>query len=247
MGEEKATVIAGPTTPEAKVNLESEIASLKEKLANTEKTFEAAKQEALAEKQNVSKKERQLQEVRSQQGKIEGLEKRLEVVTSMLADIMDKGEYEEEPQPKRKRSEEYLSRIPKPEEPKKLELPEEFVRAASEADVLAKSAGLSVEDSDELAKAYRFFMRGKGDEGLAEVKKVVGERKAKKEETPKKTIDQLTEEDEEEIARKYMEKNGKLHTDIGTPFGKGLTKAEAYAKFAEGKMSDEDARKFGLF
>lgn len=244
MVEEKATVTAEPTTPE--VNLESELASLKEKLANTEKTFEAAKQEALAEKQNVSKKERQLQEVRSQQGKIEGLEKRLEVVTSMLADIMDKGEYEEEPQPKRKRSEEYLSRIPKPKEPEKPELPEEFVRAASEADVLAKSAGLSVEDSDELAKAYRFFMRGKGDEGLAEVKKVVGERKAK-EGTPKKTIDQLTEEDEEEIARKYMEKKGKLHTDAGTPSGKGMTKAEAYAKFAKGELSDEDAKKHELF
>ena len=219
-------------TQEEKTNLESEIATLKAEL-------ERARQEAKAEKQNVSKKERQLQSLRKQQEKIDGLETRLEVVTSMLADLVDRGDIEDEPQPKRRRSEEYLQKIQQKEKekPKEPEFPPEYIEAAAEADRLAKSVGLDMEESDELAKAYRYFIKGKGDEGLEETKRVVEQiRKAQEESPKKKSIDELTDEEMEEIARKYMEKKGTLHTDAGTPTSKG----RVFTRQQIAKMSEKE-------
>jgi len=245
LGEEKeATAVAEPTTPEVTLeSIQQELASTKEVLATAKADLEQAQHKAKAEEQNVSKKERQLQEVRTQQTEVKDLKKTVDVLTTMVADLVDRGDFEDEPA-KRKRSEEYLSKL-KTEAPKEPSLPSDFIEAANEADKLAKSVGLDVEESDELAKAYRYFMKRDGDKGLEEVKRVVdGVRKAK-EETPKKN--ELTEEEEEEIARKYLEKKGQLHTDAGTPSGKGMSKSEAWAKYASGGMSDADAKKHGLF
>tara|TARA_Y100000310_G_scaffold334669_1_gene414941 strand:- start:1457 stop:2245 length:789 start_codon:yes stop_codon:yes gene_type:complete len=238
------------TPPEITLeSVQAELEATKAKLTEATTGWETSKQKAQAEEKNVSKKDRAIKSMESRERQIADLEKKFDVVTTMVADLVDRGDYGIEDEPRKvRRSEEYLKELNRAERSKELVLPEDFIDAANKADKLAKAAGLDLEESDELAKAYRYFMKKDGDEGLAEVERVIeGIQKAKDETPKKKTIDELTDEDREEIVRQWDEKKGKLHTDDGRPSGQGghFTRKQlaemSPATYAENKKAIDEA------
>jgi hypothetical protein len=178
--------------------------------------------------------------------KIEKLDSQIEVMATMLADLVDNvpaGEEDYEEKPKRRRSEQYLAKLQeasKKTEQAMLETQQQmFLRLANEADSLAKSAGLDMEKSPELREAYIRFLEGKPEEGLEETKKVVAnmtEAKGKPKETD---IEELKAKLKEELRKEILMEQGLLDADAGQPAGAGkvFTRAQIMA------MSDEEYAK----
>lgn len=57
---------------------------------------------------------------------------------------------------------------------------------------------------------------------------------------------ELTDEEKEEIARSYLEKEGRLTSETGGPSAGSPSKADARAKFARGEITEEEAKKAGV-
>ncbi len=213
-------------TPEATQAKAPSIEELTGKVTQLGADLEAARKEAKSHQEYGRKQHEELEKQKRLDTEVSTLKSQLQVQTEMIAAIMDKeGEVEETPEvPKKRRSEEYLARIKQP--PIVNPQQEAFMKVAEEADGLVKSAGLDMEKSPELKEAYRLFRVGMtsgyyiGDaqDGLEEIKKVV----EKITQTPKtEAKKELSESEEEEIARKYMEKKGLLKSDTSLPSGTG--------------------------
>ncbi len=221
--------------------LENKANQLETDLANARKEAEAARREAKSHQEYGRKQHEELEKQRGLDTKVSGLETRLEVVTEMLADIVDRGEQEDVAQPKRRKSEEYLARIkPAPVVNPQVEA---FNQAMSEADGLIKSVGLEMDKSPELEKAYLWFSVYNGQKGLEETKKVVEAKKAEatkvepkvEPKTEAKKVE-LSDEEKEKIAREYMIKHDLLKSDTGLPSGGSDSDAEFKKKWGSGEL-----------
>ncbi len=96
------------------------------------------------------------------------------------------------------------------------------------------------EDSPEYAKMHLFVTRLNWDKADAFMA-TLEEKSAKPVEPPKETRAVLTEKDEEEIARKYLEKQGKLKTDVSLPSGSGR---KLTIEDVQNMSKDERAKRF---
>lgn len=202
--EVKVEEVSTPIEPDA---LQSQIDTLKVQLEDAEKTMKG--HQRLSEERLTK-----LREAEAGGARISVIEKQMEVLLAMQADLVDRGESFEEETPRKRRSEEYLSKLSKGDTPK-AETPYEV----GEALRLVQSAEMNFDSSEELAKAYRLFSRGLNAEGLEETRRVVNEKSKTVEE---KNVE-LSDEDKEKIARDWFEKSGKNISDTGKPLGSGRT------------------------
>ncbi len=197
------------------------------------KERDKAREESKAHQRNVSKREDLL---RGYDDKLESLTSKHDILTTMVADIMDRGEDVEEA-PSKKRSAEYLSKITEGEtkrtEDKRKAEEDIFVKAAQEADTLAQKAGLTIDESPELLKAYNFFLKGNHGKGLEEIRKVVDSKQEVKpgEEDIQKRID--------EGVRKAMEEKGVLDVETGGPTAGSDDWGQVMEDYQEGKVTHE--------
>jgi len=138
---------------------------------------EAAKREAKAHQEYGRKTKEQLDKQQGLDARLAQQQSEIKVLTDMVAALLDKDDIPDEVEvPKKRRSEEFTSRIAQPPQNT------EFMALAVEADGLAKSIGLKMDSSPELRDAYRMFRVGMStgfvlsdaQDALEEVKKVVG-------------------------------------------------------------------------
>jgi len=237
---EKADTAEEQTTQEDIATVKQQLESIQTEKASLEEKLRQQEERAKAEQRNVSKKEQELQKYRDMRAELDSVTKRNDVMLEMLADLVDRMEGEEEP-PKRRRSEDYLAKL-KREEPKQQTItPPEVM----EADRMVRQAGLDWASSPELATAQFHFMYGRNDEGLEEVRRVIGEKKPV--ETPKgKSIDELSDEEMEEIARKWQAKKGNLISDKGKDSAAVTSRGTLWERAARGQLSEEELRKHNL-
>ena len=190
--------------------------TLRTQIGQLEKDLESAKGEAKAHQKYGEKTKGELDKQRGLEDKIDRIEGRMTVVTEMLAETMDRDSDEIEEQPKKRRSEEYLSRIDRAadstKQTRKQAVEAEFAQVAREADALLKVAGLEMDKSPEAKDAYIQFLLGNPEAGLEEVRRIVGSKTEAKQDVD---MDVLV----EEKARKILEESGQLKTDTITPVG----------------------------
>ena len=192
-------------------------------------------EEAKAHQRNVNKKS---DEISKFDQRFEALEKRIEVMTSMLADVVDRDSENIEETPRKRRSEEYLSRLPtreQEEQAKQKASYDALMKIAQDADKVARDAGLDMVSSPELEKAHLYFRAGDGDKGLEEVKKVVSQKTEANKEPDEDKINKLV----EEKLRKVMEEKGLLDVETGGPSAASDGWKEIQAKYAAGEISHE--------
>lgn len=215
---------------------EPSVAELMDKIGQLTKDIEEARTEAKSHQSFGQRTKAELDKQVGLDGKVTGIETRLQVLTEMVADIVDRDEGEEVEAPKKRRSEEYLSRIPNPvnlaAEARKVS-EAKFLATAREADGLAKNAGYEMATSPEMERAYLLFRAGDADRGLEEVKKVLG--------TKTEADPEQYQKDVEEAGRKYAEGKGWLKSDNGAPSGKSASEEQIRAAFRE-NPTDPKAR-----
>ena len=227
-GEKEAEVVE-PT--EVKPSPEEELVTLRSQFDELQTKVTEAQEEAKAHQRTASKKAEEAQEYKNTKETLQALSDRVEVLTAMQADLLDRGESEEEP---RKKSADYLKRLDDlktgREKEQEKSTQQVYMEKAQEADKLAKGAGLDMEFSPELEMALLWFQTGNADKGLLKVKEVIGKLKPEKKETE--------EEREARIERKILEKHGLLTPEISTPAGAGRVLTIEDVK----KMSPEEKR-----
>jgi hypothetical protein len=205
--------------PEVQEPAQQEEGDLRSQLSQLQQELEKAREEAKAHQREVSKKAAQLKEQEEFKANIKNIEDRMEVITAMLADIVDKDDLSEA-EPTQKRSSEYLKQLEEKEEKRKREqeksLQQEFLLKAQEADRLAKEAGLDMESSPELEDALLWFRLGEPDKGLKKVKEVTSKMKA--EGKPNEVdIEKLV----EERLQAKLKEAGLLTPEASTPSSSG--------------------------
>jgi ABC-type nitrate/sulfonate/bicarbonate transport system substrate-binding protein len=121
---------------------------------------------------------------------------------------------------------------------------EEFNAKAN--DIYSRAEKVYGDDVDAL-HSFRNLIRN-GDFDLAEKKLVKAEAKVETQVTDKKqeTDEEKTKRMEAEIEKRILTKYNLLDTETGLPAGKAGTKEEAYAKYARGEMTTEEAKKAGI-
>ena len=203
-------------------------------LEDGEKATESMKGHQRISEERLSK----LREAEVSGTRLTSLEKQQNVLLDMMADLVDRGDLEDEP-PKGRRSEEYLKRLKKEEEaPPASQLSPE----AQEAVRLVQLAGMNFNTSPELAEAYRLLSLELYSEGLEATKKVIAGKTKTVE--PKK---ELSDEDikailknkpelVDEIAREVFEKSGQNVSDVGKPQSGSTNDAQFKADFGSGKL-----------
>ena len=198
---------------EQEVQAQPTVEELQGQLNTVTTERDAAKEEALAHQQNVSKKAGELAKREAQESKISGLEENVKVLTDMVADLVDRGDDEVET-PKRRKSEEYLKQL-KPNDTANVELS----RKATEADKLARSVGLEVDKSPELRQAYILFRVGDADAGLEEIQRIVDSKKAEAAKPKEVKFADLSSDDQERIKREDWDGKGLTRQDKQSPTG----------------------------
>jgi len=192
-----------------------DLAQLQGDLAATKEQLIKAQAEAKAHQSNFTKAQQRARELENLHNKIQGIEDDIGSIAKYIGSQNSKSkEVEDYDQPKPPGQSFSL------EEERKKRVQQRYTEIAQKADSMAKQAGMDMENSPELLKALNLFLRGKPDEGMAEVERVVGEKKPASTNTqvePQKK--ELTPEEEEEIARKVLERKGALKSDTGSPSG----------------------------
>jgi len=232
----------GEVTPIVEAPPQPSVEELLGRLEEAGRKLEAAEQKAAAHERNVTKKSEELAKQRSVEKDIAELKTTVRVLADMTADLVDReGSDDEEPRPRRRKSEEYLSKLPKPGD-KVQELTHDFSKQV-EADSLARSVSLDVPTSPELRTAYLLFRVGDEEAGLKEVKQVVDARKAEATKG-KETEAQMR----ERIRLDILKEQGRLEEDLGGmgSAGKKFTRKDLAEYNAKGKsvhdmMKDKDA------
>ena len=206
---------------------EVEQAKLSSELEKIQKELTEAREEAKAHQRNVTKKEQELQQYKKSDEKISGLEDKIEIITQMIADVMDKdSSLEDEEKPRKRRSEEYLAKIAEKDTERKKQVKQatdqEFYGIMSEADKLIKSVNLDMEKSLELREAYIKFLTGDIRGCAEEARRVVNTL------TEAKKVPQVIESEAEKeaklrdkITKEIYEAKGWNISDTGSPAGAG--------------------------
>jgi len=213
-------------------------ASLQSELEETRKALENAKQEAKAHQRNDSKKDA---EVQNQKRVQDALSSRMDLLTEMIADVMDaKNESSEfEGQTQQRRSEPYRQKMA---DAKKVET-DTFTKSqeatvksyASEIISLTTSKQMELDKSPELRQAYIKWLEGDHEGAVEEVRSVVTE--VKKEDKPKEpTQEEQFEKWYEARRKKEGIESGELDAETGQPKAGNLGDEDFLSKFADGSL-----------
>ena len=196
-------------TPDPAV-LQSELEALKQERANLQKQLADAVSEAKGHQKRVKRNE-------ESETRLNKMESNIEVLTSMIGEVLDKDVGEVET-PKERRSEIYLKRLAEEKGKQELAVQQDTIRRLQRADAELKSVGLAMETSSETKDAYIAYLRGDIDGALEKIDDIV---KAKRIEAPKVKGEEETKRKEtvKEEARQLIEPL--LRTDTGSPAGGG--------------------------
>ena len=147
---------------------------------------------------------------KAESARLEKIEKQIQVLTSMTADVLDKEDFSES---KERKSETYLKHLKDSDEQRVLSL-------LKGADKKLKDIGLDMQNSDETQRAYNKYLLGDMDGCLEEVDRLIDGKKA--EATKSKETEELeVKKRVDEEVRQKMEAKGFLGTDTGGPAGGG--------------------------
>jgi len=226
------------TEPEAVVEVAlPDVASLEAELEKTRQELENARREAKAHQRNVSKKDTEVQAQRKIQ---ESLGMRMDLLTDMIAEVMDKSEspdYEDKPQ--QRKSDVYKQRMA---EAKKSEVDavtktqEALIKThANEIIQLTSPKGLELDKSPELLKAYNKWLTGDYEGAVEEVKSVMDKTTEVKE-----VVNQMSEEQFEKMYQERRKKerieSGELDAETGKPKAGSMGDTDFLTQFADGSL-----------
>tara|TARA_Y100000310_G_C20632610_1_gene789443 strand:- start:808 stop:1560 length:753 start_codon:yes stop_codon:yes gene_type:complete len=222
------------------------------------KTLRAELQEVTSEKERleggykglqrtISEKDRAMQSQSNSNSRISAMESNIQVITDMVADVVDRADIDEGELPKKRRSDEYRERHQQTES--ETDTPnireQEWTRVAVEADGLAKSVGLDIASSPELSNASYMFRAWDERAGLEEVKRVVAEKKSKGTEANTDNQQSFDDKVQEEV-RKKMQEKGLVETEVPSPSAASASKLEATERYIRGEITAEQAKERGV-
>ena len=186
-----------------------------QKLQTERDTLQRQVADAVAEAKGHQKRAKRNEESETRLSKMES---NIEVLTSMIGEVLDKepGELES---PKERRSEIYLKRLETEKKNQEQASQQETIRRLQRADAELKSVGLAMETSVETKDAYIAFLRGDTDIALDKIDEIVKAKKIEAQKVKSEETAQKTKEEVEELARQRIEPL--LKTDTGSPAGGG--------------------------
>lgn len=238
---EEKVVSQEVATPAPQPTAQEELARLKTEFTTAQGEVKKWQEEAKTHQSNFTRTQQRLKEAEQLRDKVDGLADDIKILADFIA---KKGDGLGEPAPAQTLSLEA-------ERSKRSQ--QKIAEMARQADVMATQVGLNMEDSPELQKALNLFLRGRAEAGLAEVERVVSEKKQVAPVSAQATAEkpkQMTPEEEEEIARRVMERKGQLKSDTGSPSAAGRDWKVVRKSFAEGEISvgeyEAEARKRGI-
>ena len=216
-----------------------DLEQLNSQLESLKKDLEKAQTESKAHQRNVSKKDEEVQKLQSRQTNSVTKDE-FTVLTQMVADLMDRDTAEGEEAPKQRRSEQYLKKIDESTQKQSDETKETAKRDHDLIinEVLAQFtlAGIdsNLMSTPEFTTAENLFLKGKSQEGLEEVKRVIAT----------KTEAKPTEKEiEDRIIKKYLTKKGDLDAETGHPTGASGISMEGLKSYDLRGKSDEQMKK----
>ncbi len=212
-------------------DLRTQLTALTQERDNLASERDASREEAKKHQSNLSKKAEELSRKQAAETNLSNLSSKVDILANMMAEVVDSRENYDEEQPKRRRSTDYLSKLSELNKPTPDASQQEYNALAQEADDIIRTAGLEMNKSPELRQAYLLFRVGDAQAGLEETRKVVEVKKIEAAKVPDRK--ELTEDEEAEIARKYLEKKGTLKTETGGPstgFADFKAKEKAYGR-----------------
>jgi len=217
---------------------------LQQRVVSLQKQLDEWQTTAKSHQKATEKEKAEVQRLQAQVTSVEAMRQRLEVLTQMVADMMDTTSSEEiEDKPKQRRSEQYLKRLDeatkKTQEEAMTAQQREHQRIINEVVAQLQTANLQIAamDSEEFIKAKLKFLEGKPSEGLEEVKRIV---QAKTEAKPKETDEEKFERMYNERRKKEMKEKGELGAETGQPAG------TAGSRFSREALRNYDARNKGI-
>ncbi len=185
-------------------NAEAEVDERDTKIQALESQLASAVTEAKGHQKRAEKN-------KAESTRLESLESRIETLTSMTAEVLDKDT--DYPEDKKRKSDVYLDRLKGEDEQRRL-------RVGQNLDKRLKDIGLVMQESDETQRAWNKWLTGDVEGCSEEVDRIIEGKKAeasKSKETEKSDVDKQV----EERVRQKMEEKGLLGTDTGGPQGAG--------------------------
>jgi hypothetical protein len=229
-----------PTTPIVEAPKVDELASLKAQLEVAQKEKATIEANWKNEQRNTSKKEQEIQKLRSTHDDISVLKDSIKILAAELATV--KGESEDEFGKRTTVSkEELLKRFDELDlKRKQLAEQEKLSQLATEYKQRTEEAGLTPKDED-----YH-TIRGlvtRGEFELADIKlnkitqaKVVDNSKKENVVSDEKVIEEKAKKMAEEMYRKKLEDEGKLTTGVSQPAGGSMSADDLFEKYASGEI-----------
>jgi len=212
---------------------------LMSKVSQLEVDLEAARREAKSAQKFVGETQKELAVQRGREDKISGLENRLQVVTEMMADLMDRGEEEPLEPSKKRRSEEYITRL-KDTDTKQDKESQENARRQFTDTLMAYQKRTEALKLDEESEEYLEIqsLATRGDFKLADTKL---KKMEKLQSEPKETEAERKERYDKEVEEKALEilrekYPGVLVSDTSVPSGATGSDTEFVKKFGLGEL-----------
>uniref|UniRef100_A0A6M3KW19 Uncharacterized protein n=1 Tax=viral metagenome TaxID=1070528 RepID=A0A6M3KW19_9ZZZZ len=229
-------VVAQAVQPETQPTAQTpDLASLTAERDTLKTELDKWQKEAKSHQSNFTKTQQELKRFQNIESRIGSLSDKLEVLGEYISAGKERDVEESDEKPK-------VNVVQKMGEVDKKRTQETFNKLAYQADREAYKAGLDINDAPELAEARKMFQRGLPDEGMEEVRRVVTNLNVKPIAEAKKLGEkqpEISEDEEEKIAKRYMEKKGLLKTDTGTPSSGGQSWSDVRAAYARGDLTTE--------
>lgn len=225
-----------------------DLEQLKGKLESLQSQLTKAQEEAKAHQKNVSKKDSELQKLQAREARLDAIESKVGLIADGIADLMDRESSVDalEDKPQKRKSEEFRGKFEQTGQQAKQQA-EQATRAQHQQvvdEVLKqlKSVGLDTTamETEEFARAENLFLKGKAEEGLEEVKRIVMAKTEVKKVEPKESQEDLIKRIREEERKKLLIERGELDAETGQPKGATLgdkefinqmaSKASSYTK-----------------
>lgn len=230
----------GQTPPQP--SAEEQLNALRLELENTRTELGKVQDEAKAHQRVVSEKSEELRKREESENRVTELTARMDVLTTMIADIYDRGGESEVEPPHRRKSEELLRPLQDRGRLEREKISQQaYYSKAQEADKLAREVGLDMETSPELETAFLFFQTGNAEKGLAKTKEVVGRMKTEKAAgKPKETEEEMRARLKKEIEQQIREEGKYLIPESGSPSTTSSGFKEIEAAFAKGEIGQKE-------
>jgi hypothetical protein len=234
-----------PETPTAELEtLRQKLTELQNQSIEAQKKLEQTEKGLRTAHATLTEKDRQLKEQTDLRKIVAGLDEKIEMAFGYIAE--KDSEMELSPEKKQDLKKQF-------QQVKVKQQQEELANKVKEYQERTEALKLDP-NSEEYLDIKDFAILGKFDRAEAKLKKLEESKKLTtetpkpevKKEEPKETIEQIKARLKDEIRKEILIERGELNAETGQPSGGTMTESKARELYAQGKLSESEARKRGV-